>query len=159
MASVSGVVYAQADVPAVRLFTKEGCTLCDKVRDVLRGVTDRAPHSLEAVDITDEDHAQWLAKYKYDIPVLHLDGPLARRCEGLCPPPPPKPHPSHRPQEPTGRSTASPRRRRSRRWPRRGRALSRRGAASRTRSGWSGGRRRGSASQPATDVLVGRCAA
>ncbi|EOD25917.1 hypothetical protein EMIHUDRAFT_237316 [Emiliania huxleyi CCMP1516] len=65
---------ASADVPAVRLFTKEGCTLCDKVRDVLRGVTDRAPHSLEAVDITDEDHAQWLAKYKYDIPVLHLDG-------------------------------------------------------------------------------------
>lgn len=50
---------------------------------------------------------------RYDIPVLHLDGPLARRCEGLCPPPPPKPHPSHRPQEPTGRSTASPRRRRA----------------------------------------------
>ena len=32
------------------------------------------PHSLIAVDITDEDKASWWAKYKYDIPVLHLNG-------------------------------------------------------------------------------------
>ena len=33
-ASVSGIVYESedADAPQVRLFTKEGCTLCDKVK-------------------------------------------------------------------------------------------------------------------------------
>lgn len=30
------------------------------------------PHSLEAIDITDEQHSEWFSKYKYDIPVLHI---------------------------------------------------------------------------------------
>lgn len=32
--SVTGPVYEMAGGPAVKLFTKEGCTLCDKVKDV-----------------------------------------------------------------------------------------------------------------------------
>ena len=32
------------------------------------------PHTLEAVDITDPEHAAYWDKYKYDIPVLHIDG-------------------------------------------------------------------------------------
>ena len=32
------------------------------------------PHTLEAVDITDPDKTEWYSKYKYDIPVLHLNG-------------------------------------------------------------------------------------
>lgn len=34
--SVSGIVYeaSTADSPTIRLFTKVGCTLCDKVKDV-----------------------------------------------------------------------------------------------------------------------------
>ena len=76
LASVSGIVYAAADegAPKVSLFTKEGCTLCDKAKEVLRQAATDVPHTLEAVDITDPEQAHWWGKYKYDIPVLHVDG-------------------------------------------------------------------------------------
>lgn len=75
-ASVTGSVYTAADdnSPKVTLFTKEGCTLCDKVKDVLKELREEVPHSLEQVDITDDDHTEWFGKYKYDIPVLHVNG-------------------------------------------------------------------------------------
>lgn len=79
-ASVTGTVYSctpddSGTVPTtIKLFTKEGCTLCDKVKDVLLELRDQYPHSLEQIDITDEVHADWFSKYKYDIPVLHLNG-------------------------------------------------------------------------------------
>lgn len=73
--SVTGPIYEMDgdDIPTVKLFTKHGCTLCDKVKDVLESVRDDHPHSLYAVDITDDDKEQWFAKYKYDIPVLHIN--------------------------------------------------------------------------------------
>lgn len=75
LASVSGVIYSAAEsAPTVKLFTKEGCTLCDKAKDVLKEAMDEFPHTLEAVDITDADNAEWFSKYKYDIPVLHVNG-------------------------------------------------------------------------------------
>ena len=61
-------------VPNVTLFTKGGCTLCDKVKDVLECIRTDHPHSLYAVDITDDDKTHWFDKYKYDIPVLHMNG-------------------------------------------------------------------------------------
>jgi hypothetical protein len=75
-ASVTGTVYTVEDegAPKVRLFTKEGCTLCDEVKDILVSVRDACPHSLEAVDITDTEQADWYERYKYDIPVLHING-------------------------------------------------------------------------------------
>jgi glutaredoxin len=73
--SVSGLVYrGPKNEPRVTLFTREGCTLCDKVVTILQEVRQQAPHELWAVDITDPEHANWYAKYKYDIPVLHLGG-------------------------------------------------------------------------------------
>eukprot|EP00542_Grammatophora_oceanica_P008457 CAMPEP_0194053110 /NCGR_PEP_ID=MMETSP0009_2-20130614/48319_1 /TAXON_ID=210454 /ORGANISM="Grammatophora oceanica, Strain CCMP 410" /LENGTH=148 /DNA_ID=CAMNT_0038701019 /DNA_START=100 /DNA_END=547 /DNA_ORIENTATION=+ len=71
---VTGTIYSsdEVDAPTVRLFTKEGCTLCDKVKDVLTDLRTEYPHNLEAVDITDDEHADWFSKYKYDIPVLHV---------------------------------------------------------------------------------------
>ena len=73
--SVSGVLYsAPEDAPTVRLFTKAGCTLCDVAKGVLADAAAARPHTLEAVDITDPEHAAWYEKYKYDIPVLHIDG-------------------------------------------------------------------------------------
>jgi len=81
--SVSKIVYTAAEqttdsstdtnTPTVKLFTKEGCTLCDKVKDVLEQVREQYPHTLIQVDITDDEHTGWFSKYKYDIPVLHLD--------------------------------------------------------------------------------------
>ncbi|EEC48385.1 predicted protein [Phaeodactylum tricornutum CCAP 1055/1] len=75
-ASVSGSIYTcdDSNAPRVRLFTKEGCTLCDKVKGVLVELKAPYPHCLEQVDITDKENAEWFDRYKYDIPVLHLDG-------------------------------------------------------------------------------------
>lgn len=77
-ASVTGTVYQDENndstAPVVTLFTKEGCTLCDKVKDVLSELRDEHPHSLQQQDITDADAKDWFRRYKYDIPVLHLDG-------------------------------------------------------------------------------------
>jgi len=42
------------------------------VQDVLKSVREEQPHTLEAVDITDDDKKEWYSKYKYDIPVLHV---------------------------------------------------------------------------------------
>lgn len=75
LASVTGPVYTatDADAPLVRLFTKEGCSLCDTVKDVLQEIRQEHPHSLTAVDITDSEHSMYWDRYKYDIPVLHMD--------------------------------------------------------------------------------------
>ena len=74
--SVSGEVYAasEAGAPVVKLYTKEGCTLCDTVKDILQECSSEEPHTLLAVDITDADKREWWSKYKYDIPVLHVNG-------------------------------------------------------------------------------------
>ena len=71
-ASVSGTVYDGA--PLVTLFTKEGCTLCDKVKNVLHSIREQQPHGLQQIDITDPDQTDYWKKYKYDIPVLHVNG-------------------------------------------------------------------------------------
>ena len=78
LASVTGTVYSSSDDNKddpiiVKLFTKEGCTLCDKVKDVLVQVREEHPHTLQQVDITDDDQSEWFSKYKYDIPVLHIN--------------------------------------------------------------------------------------
>jgi hypothetical protein len=75
-ASVSGIVYSSENsgVPSVCLFTKEGCTLCDKVKNVLLELRESHPHGLEQVDITDEGNKEFFDRYKYDIPVLHVNG-------------------------------------------------------------------------------------
>ncbi|KAL7548811.1 hypothetical protein ACHAWF_012070 [Thalassiosira exigua] len=73
--SVTGPIYESGDRSVkVELFTKQGCTLCDKVKDVLESVREDQPHSLYAVDITDADKEDWFSKYKYDIPVMHVNG-------------------------------------------------------------------------------------
>lgn len=83
LASVSGTAYEAAEEekdgaaapPVVTLFTKEGCTLCDRVQDVLRALRATHPHTLRLQDITDDGGANpWFDRYKYDIPVLHLNG-------------------------------------------------------------------------------------
>eukprot|EP00658_Telonema_sp_P-2_P035211 TRINITY_DN25644_c0_g1_i1.p1 TRINITY_DN25644_c0_g1~~TRINITY_DN25644_c0_g1_i1.p1 ORF type:complete len:176 (-),score=36.69 TRINITY_DN25644_c0_g1_i1:187-714(-) len=72
--SVSGLLYSSGKgQPRVQLFTKEGCTLCDEAVDALWEASHSVPHTLEAVDITDPGNAQW-RKYRFDIPVLHLNG-------------------------------------------------------------------------------------
>jgi glutaredoxin len=78
--SVTRVVYEAAgatdgnlNAPVVKLFTKDGCTLCDKVKEVLVNLRTDLPHTLEQVDITDPEHEMSWNKYKYDIPVLFVN--------------------------------------------------------------------------------------
>ena len=79
--SVTGPIYEMDNtdndgkpIPKIQLFTKEGCTLCDKVKDTLSSIKTTHPHSLYAIDITDENNKSiWYNKYKYDIPVLHMN--------------------------------------------------------------------------------------
>ena len=44
------------------------------MKDVLSECRGEAPHGLKAVDITNEAHGAWFDRYKYDIPVLSIDG-------------------------------------------------------------------------------------
>jgi len=97
LASVTGTVYTAEDsgeannnnnIVVVTLYTKEGCTLCDKVKDVLQNQISQNeyPHTLKQIDITDNDndndndndtnqnqkYETYYDRYKYDIPVLHI---------------------------------------------------------------------------------------
>ena len=74
--SVAGPIYDSRDpgAPAVTLFTKEGCTLCDSAKEVLEAAAQERPHTLEAVDISDPENAYYWGRYKYDIPVLTING-------------------------------------------------------------------------------------
>lgn len=74
--SVTGIAWECEDdqSPTVSLFTKAGCTLCDEAKAILASCRDTSPHSLQLVDITDPDKTDWWNRYKYDIPVLHVDG-------------------------------------------------------------------------------------
>ena len=67
--SVSGPVY-EGDGPTIELFTKEGCTLCDDAKAVLDSLRNDAPHSLVAVDITDQDKTELWDRYKLSL--IHI---------------------------------------------------------------------------------------
>jgi len=58
--------------PAVTLYSRPGCHLCDDARAALERVRARAPFVLEEVDITGSDalHRRYLER----IPVVALDG-------------------------------------------------------------------------------------
>lgn len=52
----------------VTLYTKENCSLCDKVKTQLDALQASYPHQLELVDITQDSGL--FEKYRYAIPVL-----------------------------------------------------------------------------------------
>jgi hypothetical protein len=61
---------------SLTLYTRAGCCLCetayDVVCDVRRALDSSVPTTLELVDITTD--AVVLARYRNDIPVLHIEG-------------------------------------------------------------------------------------
>ncbi|XP_061464612.1 glutaredoxin-like protein C5orf63 homolog isoform X2 [Rhineura floridana] len=61
-----------ANLPVLTLFTKNPCPLCDEAKVVLEPYKHK--FILQEVDITLPDHSAWFDKYKYDIPVFHLNG-------------------------------------------------------------------------------------
>ncbi|XP_021236907.1 glutaredoxin-like protein C5orf63 homolog [Numida meleagris] len=58
--------------PVLTLFTKKPCPLCDEAKEVLEPYKER--FILQEVDITLPENSTWYNKYKYDIPVFHLNG-------------------------------------------------------------------------------------
>ena len=59
-------------IPTVTIFGKPGCCLCDEALEVIERVSRRVPFRLEKVDITSSPDL--MARYRYDIPVVHVDG-------------------------------------------------------------------------------------
>ncbi|NXT53304.1 YD286 protein, partial [Pluvianellus socialis] len=63
---------ASSNKPVLTLFTKKPCPLCDEAKEVLEPYEKR--FILQEVDITLPENSVWYDKYKYDIPVFHLNG-------------------------------------------------------------------------------------
>ncbi|GAB0205124.1 glutaredoxin-like protein C5orf63 homolog [Grus americana] len=63
---------ASTNKPVLTLFTKKPCPLCDEAKEVLEPYKRR--FILQEVDITLPENLIWYDKYKYDIPVFHLNG-------------------------------------------------------------------------------------
>ncbi|XP_067885038.1 glutaredoxin-like protein C5orf63 homolog isoform X2 [Heterodontus francisci] len=62
----------EKDLPILTLFTKDSCTLCEKAKEMLEPYRHR--FVLQEVDITVPENSVWYERYKYDIPVFHLNG-------------------------------------------------------------------------------------
>ena len=62
----------------VTLFTKRYCGLCEEAKHVLSTIQKEVASTellftLKEVDIDEPDQTQWLRKYMYDIPVIHVN--------------------------------------------------------------------------------------
>ncbi len=55
---------------AVTLYTRAGCSLCDKVKYSLAMLQRSYPHQLQEVDITQDENL--LQKYRHTIPVVRV---------------------------------------------------------------------------------------
>ena len=59
-------------MPIITLYSKPGCHLCDRAKDVIERCRQRAEFSVEVVDIS--VHPELEHRYGHDIPVVLLDG-------------------------------------------------------------------------------------
>ncbi|CAJ1074905.1 glutaredoxin-like protein C5orf63 homolog [Xyrichtys novacula] len=59
-------------VPTLTLFTKDPCPLCDDAKEELEPLRHR--FVLQQVDITLPENKLWWDRYRYHIPVFHLNG-------------------------------------------------------------------------------------
>jgi len=65
--------HAVSSPPKLTLYTKNPCSLCDVLKNELR--TNFAGHyQLEEIDITAQGNERYFKLYRYDIPVLFLEG-------------------------------------------------------------------------------------
>ncbi|RIA87753.1 thioredoxin-like protein [Glomus cerebriforme] len=55
------------------LFTSKSCSLCVDAKHAIKQVQKRVPFDFEQKDIKAPENSNWFEKYKYDIPVLHLN--------------------------------------------------------------------------------------
>ena len=62
-------------MPLLTFFTRPQCPLCTEARAVVDVVRARIDFTYEEVDITQAP--EWFQEYKWDIPVVHIDGEFA----------------------------------------------------------------------------------
>ncbi|KAG9292860.1 hypothetical protein G9A89_016222 [Geosiphon pyriformis] len=55
------------------LFTSKNCSLCDEAKESIGRVGKKIKFDLEQKDIYAPENQEWFRKYKFDIPVLHLN--------------------------------------------------------------------------------------
>uniref|UniRef100_A0A665UME6 Glutaredoxin-like protein n=1 Tax=Echeneis naucrates TaxID=173247 RepID=A0A665UME6_ECHNA len=55
-------------LPILTLFTKDPCPLCDEAKEALQ------PFRHRQVDISLQENKVWFLRYRWDIPVFHLNG-------------------------------------------------------------------------------------
>lgn len=59
-------------LPTLTLYTKDPCPLCDELKEELTPYMDK--FKFEIVDISKKENLRYLRLYRYEIPVLFLDG-------------------------------------------------------------------------------------
>uniref|UniRef100_A0A3Q2X9S2 Glutaredoxin-like protein n=1 Tax=Hippocampus comes TaxID=109280 RepID=A0A3Q2X9S2_HIPCM len=64
--------YCRNNLPVLTLYTKDPCPLCDEAKEALQPLKHK--FVLRQVDISRPENRAWRVKYKWDIPVFHLNG-------------------------------------------------------------------------------------
>ncbi|XP_077394824.1 glutaredoxin-like protein C5orf63 homolog [Festucalex cinctus] len=64
--------YCRGTLPVLTLYTKDPCPLCDEAKEALQPLKHK--FVLQQVDISLPENRAWRDKYKWDIPVFHLNG-------------------------------------------------------------------------------------
>ena len=59
----------------VEIFSKENCHLCEQLKNIIKKVNQDTDFDLKEIDITKDE--QLFEKYKYEIPVVHINGLIA----------------------------------------------------------------------------------
>ena len=63
--------------PRVVIYSRPGCHLCEEAKKVIEGSGYREEYTLEEINI--ESDAELLRRYRYDIPVITINGEEAFR--------------------------------------------------------------------------------
>uniref|UniRef100_A0A3B4ACZ0 Glutaredoxin-like protein n=1 Tax=Periophthalmus magnuspinnatus TaxID=409849 RepID=A0A3B4ACZ0_9GOBI len=64
--------FCSRPLPVLTLFTKDPCPLCDEAKELLEPFRNRVV--LQTVDISKAEHREFWEKYRFHIPVFHLNG-------------------------------------------------------------------------------------
>ena len=59
----------------LEIYSKENCPLCDELKEVVKKVHHDINFEIKEIDITKDPKI--FEKYKYDIPVVHINGLIA----------------------------------------------------------------------------------
>ncbi|KAJ3177848.1 hypothetical protein HDU85_005760 [Gaertneriomyces sp. JEL0708] len=72
----ASIVLRTASRPLLELFTRQYCGLCEAAHETVLNVQKKNPFDLQLTDVDQPQNKQWLKKYMFDVPVLHVNGEL-----------------------------------------------------------------------------------